>query len=161
MKMLFLGIVVGFGLAALLGSLSSPRVVWVAPSYPYSEFVADLDNGKIEEVTLQGPKILGRFKSRQTFQTLAPHSQVLPALTDRLLAKKVTVTASPLEDDPSVTSVLIAWFPYLINWATFFGGVWLFMTRPILALVRQLDSYIQAQRAPSGEDGSRHGGDGG
>jgi len=160
MKMLFLGILLGFGLAALFSSLSSPTVS-VVPSYPYSEFVADLDGGKIEEVTLQGPKIFGRFKSKQVFQTLAPHSQVLPALTDRLLTKKVTVTARPIEDDPSVTSVLIAWFPYLINWATFFGGVWLFMTRPILALVRRLDSYIQAQRVPSGEDGARHGGDGG
>ena len=160
MKMLFLGILLGFGLAALFSSLSSPTIS-VVPSYPYSEFVADLDGGKIEEVTLQGSKIFGRFKSKQVFQTLAPHSQVLPALTDRLLTKKVTITARPIEDDPSVTSVLIAWFPYLINWATFFGGVWLFMTRPILALVRQLDSYIQAQRAPSGEDGSRHGGDGG
>src|SRR5215510_4776198 len=151
MKMLFLGILLGFGLAALFSSLSSPTVS-VVVSYPYSEFVADLDNDKIEEVTLQGPKIFGTFKSKKVFQTLAPHSQVLPALTDRLLTKNVTVTARPMEDDPSMTSVLIAWFPYLINWATFFGGIWLLMTRPILALVRQLDAYIQAQRVPSGMD---------
>jgi hypothetical protein len=38
--------------------------------------------------------------------TLARHSQLLPALTDRLLAKKVTVTARPVEDDQS----------YVISW---------------------------------------------
>ena len=57
-------------------------------------------------MTFQGSKIVGRFTTGRTFGTLAPHSQLLPALTDRLLAKKVTVTARPVEDDQS----------YVISW---------------------------------------------
>jgi hypothetical protein len=62
-------------------------------------------------VTFQGSKIVGRFMTGRTFGTLAPHSQLLPALTDRLLAKKVTVTARPVEDDQSY---VISWIASLI-----------------------------------------------
>src|SRR5262249_32902382 len=123
MRSLLLGIVVGFALAVVLLMLMSGPSVRLSPPgvlYPYSRFVDDIDGGRVEEVTFQGSKIFGRFKDQRpnvdaregegrgrVFETLAPHAQVLPSLTDRLLAKKVTVVARPAEDDSS---------PFLAQW---------------------------------------------
>src|SRR5262249_16341619 len=135
MKNLLIGIAVGFGLAAFFGLMANPTTHLGSPDMAYSQFIADVDDGKIEEGTLQGPKIAGRFKTGRTFQTLAPHSQLLPALTDRLLAKKLTVSARPLEDDQSYVA---QWIASLLVQGVFFGALWLFMARPLSALVRQL-----------------------
>jgi hypothetical protein len=65
MKSLLLGIVLGFGLAVVLLIVLIYPTASLAPpgmSYPYSRFIADLDDGKVDEVTLQGAKIFGRFK---------------------------------------------------------------------------------------------------
>jgi len=99
-------------------------------------------------VTFQGSKIVGRFTTGHTFRTLAPHSQLLPALTDRLLAKMVTVTARPMEDDQSYA---IPWIASLIVQGLFFGALWLFMARPLSALVRQLDASTRAAQRGAGE----------
>ena len=149
MKNLLLGIVVGFGLAVVLSMFMSGPSYRLSPPgvlYPYSRFVADVDDGTVEEVTFQGSKIFGRFKSGRTFETLAPHSLILPSLTDRLLAKQVTVTARPVEDDSSVAT-LGAWLAALICYGFFFGALWLFMTRPVLALIRRLDATNASQPA--------------
>lgn len=133
MKNLLLGIAIGFGLLFVLFTLMAGPTTRVAPpgvSYPYSHFIADIDDDKVQEVTFQGPKIYGRFKTGYDFQTLAPHSQVLPALTGRLLAKKVTIAVRPVEDDQSTVIPLIA---NLICQALFFGALWLFMARPMSA----------------------------
>src|SRR5262245_17260417 len=121
--------------------MANPTTDLAPPEMAYSQFIADVDDGKIEEVTLQGAKIVGRFKTGRTFGTLAPHSQLLPALTDRLLAKKLTVRARPVEDDQSYG---IQWIASLMVQGVFFGALWLFMARPLSALVRQLDASTRA-----------------
>jgi hypothetical protein len=83
-----------------------------------------------------------------------PHAQVSTALTDRLLAKSVTVAAVPTDDDPSVISIfsiLANWAPYLLSCAVFFGGLWIVMARPVLALTRQLEAYIKITEQRSSE----------
>src|SRR5262249_61375006 len=115
--------------------------------YTYSRFIEDVDNGRVEEVTFQGSKIFGRLKDGHVFETQVPHSLVLPGLTDRLLAKKVTVRVRPAEEDSSVISILAYWFAALICYAFFFGALWLFMTRPVLALIRRLDATKASQSA--------------
>jgi ATP-dependent Zn protease len=122
MKNLMIGIAVGFGFSVAFFTLMANRRTSLAPpEISYSQFVADVDGGKIEEVTFQGSKIVGRFTIGHTFRTLAPHSQLLPALTDRLLAKKVTVTTRPVEDDQSYVT---SWIASLIVQGVFFGALW-------------------------------------
>jgi hypothetical protein len=83
MKNLLIGIAVGFGCSvAFFTLMANPRTSLAPPEMSYSQFIADVDGGKIEEVTFQGSKIVGRFTTGHTFRTLAPHSQLLPALTD-------------------------------------------------------------------------------
>jgi cell division protease FtsH len=149
-KNLLLGAVLGFGLAVVLAAvlLSDPSIHLAPYETPYSRFITDLDDGKIEEVTFQGSKVFGRLKDHRVFQTVAPPSHVSPALMDRLLSKSVTVTVRA--DDASAASIVANWAPYLISLALFFGGIWFSMGRPVLALARQLDAYVKAMhQAPS------------
>ena len=164
MKLLVLGIVLGFlaavlvilgfGVASINSGSSGRAVVYQVLSY--SVFVAEIEEGKIEDVVFQGAAIIGRFKDGRRFTTRAPHTQVIPALTERLLAGKVTVTARPGEDDssdlPAAVSTLISWLPFLVNYGLFFGGLWLFLARPMMALTRQLQAFIQVMptSAPGG-----------
>ena len=148
MKNLLIGIVVGFGFSVVFfGLMANPTTHLGSPEMAYSQFIADVDDGKIEEVTFQGSKIVGRFKTGHTFQTLAPHSLLLPALTDRLLAKKLTVRTRPVEDDQSYG---IQWIASLMVQGVFFGALWLFMGRPLSALVRQLDASTRAAQRGAG-----------
>ena len=144
MKNLLIGIAIGLGLSFFFALMANPTTHLASPDeIAYSQFIADVDNGKIEEVTLQGSRIVGRFKTGHTFRTLAPHSQLLPALTDRLLAKKLTVWARPVEDDQS--SYGIQWIAYLMAQGVFFVALWLCVARPLSALVRQLAATTAAQ----------------
>jgi ATP-dependent Zn protease len=113
-KNLLLGAVLGFGLAVVLAAvlLSGPAVLLSGPPIhlaqyetPYSRFIADLDDGKIEEVTFQGSKVFGRLKDHRVFETVAPPSHVPPALIDRLLFKSVTVTVRAANDASAVSIV--------------------------------------------------------
>jgi cell division protease FtsH len=152
-----LGFIIGFIIAVfvVLGLLfNSPRSSLTAPrAMTYSAFIAAVDDGKVEEVVFQGANLTGRFKdsARLTdgtrFETLVPHTQLIPALTDRLLASKVAVVARPendTSDTPWWVSVAIAWLPFLIAYGVFFGGLWLFLARPVMALTRQLEAYTKA-----------------
>jgi cell division protease FtsH len=148
-KNLLLGAVLGFVLAVVLAAvlLSGPSID-LAP-YPYSRFITDLDDGKIEEVTFQDSKVFGRLKDHRGFKTVAPPAHVPPALIDRLLSKSVTVTVRPAHDDASAASIVANWAPYLISLALFFGGIWFFMGRPVLALARQLDAFVKEMHQTS------------
>lgn len=157
MKNLLLGAVLGFGLAVVLAAvlLSGPAVLLSGPPIhlaqyetPYSRFIADLDDGKIEEVTFQGSKVFGRLKDHRVFETVAPPSHVPPALIDRLLFKSVTVTVRAA-NDASAVSIVAQWAPYLFSLALFFGGIWFSMGRPVLVLARQLATYVKAMHQAS------------
>jgi ATP-dependent Zn protease len=150
MKNLLLGAVLGFGFAMVLALmlLSGPSTRLTPETLPYSRFITEFDDGKIEEVTFQGPKVFGRFKDHHLFETLAPSSQVPPALIDRLLSKSVRVTARP-EDDFSAASTIANWTTYFISLGLFFSGLWFVMARPVLALARQLDAYVKATHPAS------------
>jgi cell division protease FtsH len=122
------------------------------PLADYSRFIADVDEGKVESVTFSGARIAGKFKDGGWFESYLPHAQIVPALTDRLLAKGVTVAARPpLEEEvPSLLNALINWFPFLIFCSLFFFLLWFALAQPMLVLARQIEAYVKAmqQRPP-------------
>jgi cell division protease FtsH len=118
-------------------------------AYAYSEFIAAVEAGKVDEVVFQGAAITGQLKDGSRFDTLAPHTGLIPALTDRLLARKdVIVVARPGESSevPWAFSLAISWLPYLL----YLLSLWLFMARPIMALAHKLDDYVKATRGAAG-----------
>jgi len=89
--------------------------------YTFSEFVEKLDQGEVQEVTIQGSDIKGKLIDDTLFETYSPDD---PRLVERLMDKKVLVSARPEDESPWYVSVLISWIPMLL-----LIGVWILFMR--------------------------------
>ena len=88
----------------------------------FSEFLSEVDNGRVVQVEIQGKNIKGVFSNGKTFITYAPDD---PNLIQKLSDKGVSISASPLEEKmPSLLGILLSWFPMLLLIA-----VWIFFMR--------------------------------
>jgi ATP-dependent Zn proteases len=88
----------------------------------FSEFLSEVDNGRVVQVEIQGKNIKGVFSNGKSFTTYAPDD---PNLIQKLSDKGVSISASPLEEKmPSLLGILLSWFPMLLLIA-----VWIFFMR--------------------------------
>jgi cell division protease FtsH len=88
----------------------------------FSEFLSEVDNGRVVKVEIQGNNIRGILSNGNTFTTYSPND---PNLIEKLSNKGVSISAAPLEDEmPSLLGVLLSWFPMLLLIA-----VWIFFMR--------------------------------
>ena len=88
----------------------------------FSEFLSEVDNGRVIKVDIQGNNITGVLSDGSTFTTYSPN---YPNLVEQLSKKGVSIVASPLEDKmPSLLGILLSWFPMLLLIA-----VWIFFMR--------------------------------
>ena len=88
----------------------------------FSEFLTEVDNGRVVQVEIQGKNINGVFSNGKTFTTYAPDD---PNLIQKLSDKGVSIKASPIEEKmPSLLGILLSWFPMLLLIA-----VWIFFMR--------------------------------
>ncbi len=91
-------------------------------SLPFSNFLNEVDAGRVVEVQIQGNNISGVLADGKTFKTFSPN---YPELVDKLSSKGVSIVATPLEDKmPSLLGILLSWFPMLL-----LIGVWIFFMR--------------------------------
>jgi cell division protease FtsH len=121
------------------------------PTIDYSSFVEDVDGGKIDKVSFGGSTIVVRRKDGQLLESTLPHVQIIPGLTDRLLAKGVAVSARPSEEDvPSAISILANWLPLILFYALLYFG----FARPLLAVARQIEAFVKAMREQSSRPSS-------
>ena len=89
---------------------------------PFSNFLNEVDAGRVVEVKIQGNNISGVLADGKTFSTYSPN---YPELVDKLSSKGVSIVASPQEDKmPSLLGILLSWFPMLL-----LIGVWIFFMR--------------------------------
>jgi cell division protease FtsH len=91
------------------------------PEIIFSEFIAAVDRGEIQEVTIQGHNIQGKYRNGERFKTFAPND---PDLVKMLRDKKVKITAKPEDESPWYMVLLVNWFPMLL-----LIGVWIFFMR--------------------------------
>lgn len=88
----------------------------------FSEFLKEVDNGRVVQVDIKGNNISGILSNGKNFNTYAPND---PNLVEKLSDKGVGITATPTEDKmPSLLGVLLSWFPMLL-----LIGVWIFFMR--------------------------------
>ncbi len=92
-----------------------------AETMPYSDFVAAVESGSVNDVVIKGPNITGHMRTGAPFTTFAPDD---PSMVDTLTKNGVSVTAAPPDDGLSIISILISWFPMLLLIA-----VWIFFMR--------------------------------
>jgi cell division protease FtsH len=88
----------------------------------FSEFLREVEQGRVQEVTIRGPEIHGTFTDHRSFQTYAPND---PNLVQTLYAKGVQIKAAPQQNDvPWFVSLLVSWLPFIA-----LIGVWIFLSR--------------------------------
>ncbi|MBT8338713.1 MAG: ATP-dependent metallopeptidase FtsH/Yme1/Tma family protein [Desulfatitalea sp.] len=86
----------------------------------YSEFLAMVDEGRVEEAVIQGRELMATDVSGQKFRIYTPED---PELIKMLRIKDVRIKAKPPNDSPWY-NILISWFPMLV-----LIGVWIFFMR--------------------------------
>ena len=91
------------------------------PDVVFSDFWASVEKGDVQEVTIQGKRIEGKYQSGEPFKTFAPTD---PELVKMLRDRKVRIAAKPEDESPWYVVLLVNWFPMLL-----LIGVWIFFMR--------------------------------
>jgi len=121
-KNLALWIVIGVLLVALFNLFQNKGSSGNYSSLAFSDFLSEVESGRINEVTIQGNTIKGHFNDGRAFSTYTPND---PGIVDRLRSGNVRISAAPKEEGMSgLLGILISWFPMLL-----FIGVWIFFMR--------------------------------
>jgi len=90
-------------------------------SINYSSFLSAVDDGRVNEVIIQGQQIEGRYEDGTKFKThVPPDVELIPQLKE----KGVVIEAKPDEDQGFWFTLLISWGPILLLIA-----VWIFFMR--------------------------------
>jgi cell division protease FtsH len=106
---------------ALFNLFSGGQATLNARNLSYSEFIAQVDSGKVATVTLDGERVTITGTDGKTYTTVKPEGEVL---TDRLIAKGINVQATP-QQQSGFMSLLMTFLPFLV-----LIGVWIyFMNR--------------------------------
>ena len=108
-------------LVALFAVFQNPARRTTDQDISFSQFLNEVDQGRVRDVLIQGPEIHGTFTDGRSFQTYAPSD---PSLAQRLYGKGVSVTLRPQQDVPWFVSLLVSWLPFIA-----LVGVWIFLSR--------------------------------
>lgn len=92
------------------------------PTYSYSEFVRDVNQGQIREVTIDGRVITGVNRNNQQFRTVGPAND--QKLVDELIDRGIDARWREPESPSMLSTIFISWFPMLLLIA-----VWIFFMR--------------------------------
>ena len=118
-KNLALWLVITLMMIMLYNLFNSQQVSETSKSY--TEFLAMVDEGRVNEVVIQGQELIVTDDNRYRFKVFAPQD---PDLIPILRQKGVIIKAKPPAESPWYMSVLVSWFPMLV-----LIGVWIFFMR--------------------------------
>ncbi|WP_041796090.1 ATP-dependent zinc metalloprotease FtsH [Pararhodospirillum photometricum] len=119
---LLLWIIIAVLLVVLFNLFQTSAPQGPVSTIPYSDFLASVETREVRDVVIKGESISGHLNNGSAFSTYAPFD---PELVSRLRQSGVQISAKPMESDvPTLWSVLISWFPFLLLIA-----VWVFFMR--------------------------------
>ncbi|MCF8093986.1 MAG: ATP-dependent zinc metalloprotease FtsH [Desulfobacteraceae bacterium] len=87
----------------------------------YSQFLSMVEDGRVNNVVIQGQKLTATGTDGDRFSVYAPQDNELISI---LRNKGVSIKAKPEQDTPWFVSVLVSWFPMILLIA-----VWIFFMR--------------------------------
>ena len=97
---------------------SHPNAMQVA----YSDFISDVNGGRVRDVVIQGRTVTGQLNDGRAFQTYTPED---PTLVKSLTDKNIRVIAKPEDDGVNpLLHYVLSWLPMLL-----LIGVWVFFMR--------------------------------
>ncbi|MFQ5984421.1 MAG: ATP-dependent zinc metalloprotease FtsH [Alphaproteobacteria bacterium] len=121
-KNLALWVIIALLLIALFNLFQGPGGGGARSKLAFSDFLAQVEQGQVADVTIQGNSITGHYADGRAFGTYAPND---PNLVERLTSRGVRISAAPTDSNtPSLFGILVSWFPMLL-----LIGVWVFFMR--------------------------------
>ena len=119
---LLLWVIIALLLVVLFNLFQPGSTQHSATQVAYSDFIGDVNTGKVRDVVIQGHTVSGQLADGRTFQTYTPDD---PTLVSRLTDKGVRVIAKAEDQDVNpLLHYLLSWFPMLL-----LIGVWVFFMR--------------------------------
>ena len=119
-KNLALWLVIGMIMIALFNIFNQP--LSSQSDVIFSEFMDQVESGKISEVTIQGDRVSGKYIDGSSFQTMTPSKD--QDLVRVLREKGVRIVVVPPEQTSWYMNILISWFPMIL-----LLGIWIFFMR--------------------------------
>jgi len=117
-----LWVIIGLVLIALFNLFQNTGQRSSGRDIAYSQFITDVDQGRVHNVVISGQQISGTYSDGSAFQTFAPQD---PELVKRLEDRNVQISAKPAsEGGQSLVGMLVSWFPMFLILA-----VWIFFMR--------------------------------
>ncbi|MCP4429905.1 MAG: ATP-dependent zinc metalloprotease FtsH [Gammaproteobacteria bacterium] len=89
----------------------------------YSEFLSQVKQGQVRQVTIEGQNITGLLNSGTKFVTYSPESNNL-AMIGYLEDANVDIIGKPPEQPSMLAHMFISWFPFIV-----LIGLWVFFMR--------------------------------
>jgi cell division protease FtsH len=119
---LALWVIIALLLVVLFNLFQPGATHTAATQVAYSDFISEVNGGRVRDVVIQGRTVSGQLTDGRTFQTYTPED---PTLVQRLTDKGVRVIAKPEDSDVNpLLHYLLSWFPMLL-----LIGVWVFFMR--------------------------------
>ncbi|WP_420394074.1 ATP-dependent zinc metalloprotease FtsH [Acuticoccus sp.] len=116
-----LWVVIALLLIALFQLFQNPGQRANTAEISFSQFLSEVREGNVRNVTIQEREITGQYDSGGRFSTYAPANA---NYIDTLDSQGVTIRAEPPNDGISLWGILATWFPMLL-----ILGIWLFLMR--------------------------------
>jgi cell division protease FtsH len=89
-----------------------------------SQFMADVDQGNIRELIVNGMEVRGKHKDGSAFHTTAPSNYFTPEMLKALQSKGVNLTFRDVNSGSLPLQLLGTWAPLIL-----LGALWFFMIR--------------------------------
>ena len=107
---------------ALVTLFQNPSHRNASQDVSYSQFLQEVEAGRVTSVQIAGPEIHGTLSDGRAFQTYAPND---PSLVQKLSQKGVNFSAKPQNESmPWFLALLINWLPMIVLLAA-----WIFLSR--------------------------------
>lgn len=121
-KNLLIWFLIFLGVSFFISSVGSFPAMDKAEKLAFSDFMAEVENKKVAEVTVSGNDVFGTTTDGRDFYTYTPDD---PQMIETLRQNNVRITAKPIDTTGSTFwGILISWFPMLL-----LIGVWIFFMR--------------------------------
>ena len=108
----------------------------------FTDFLAAVEEGRVERVTLRGHEIRGTLDDGTDFKTFAPE---YPGLVDKLKEADVVIQAQPPRGNP-LLALFLTWGPVLL-----IVGLWIFFMRRFISGKRNASSSIWEEGRRNGQ----------
>ncbi|MCZ8106930.1 MAG: ATP-dependent zinc metalloprotease FtsH [Burkholderiales bacterium] len=107
---------------ALVTLFQNPGQRTASQEMNYSQFLNEVEAGRVSNVIIQGPEILGQLSDGRQFQTYSPNDSTL---VQKLQQKGVNFSAKPQQESlPWFLAILVNWMPLIV-----FIAAWIFLSR--------------------------------